>query len=128
MIRKIQWDRFLKFVADGNSITDSAIATRIDRAAVYSRRDRDPEFAHALDQAMIATKVDAIQTIKRAWKNQWQAAGWWLERRHSDEFAIKSVPMINLTFKQNDKLKPIENEKLIEVTIGSEPANQIESK
>jgi len=128
MIRKEAWNRFLKFVADGNSINDSATASRIDRQTVYARRERDPEFAHALDQAMIATKVDAIQTIKRAWKNQWQAAGWWLERRHSDEFAVKSAPMINLTFKQNDKLKPIDNEKLIEVTIESEPANQIESK
>lgn len=118
----------MKFVTDGNSITDSAIASRIERAAVYQRRERDPEFAKALDQAMIATKFDAIQTIKRAWKNQWQAAGWWLERRHSDEFAVKSQPMINLTFKQNEKLKPLDNEKLIEVTIEPDPASQIESK
>jgi hypothetical protein len=60
--------------------------------------------------------------------SQWQAGAWWLERKSPDEFAIKSQPMINLTFKQNEKLKPLDNEKLIEVMIESDPVNQIESK
>lgn len=116
----------MKYVADGNTINDSAVLSRIDRQTVYARRERDPEFAHDLDVATMATKTDAIQTIKRAWKGQWQAAGWWLERRHPDEFALKSKDAVNINFIQNEKLKEIDNDKLIEVVIND--PDQIENK
>lgn len=127
MKKKSQWESFLKCVASGMSISDAAVSTRISRIAVYNKRDRDPEFAKDLDQALIATKIRAVGLIQKAMVNQWQAGAWWLERRWPDEYSVKSNPLINLTFKQNDKLKPLENEKLIEVTIDSEPAKQIEN-
>lgn len=128
MILKAQWNRFLKYIARGMSIIDACTIARIDRVSVYRRRQKDPKFAKDMDAALIVTKARAVRLVRKAMGSQWQAGAWWLERKSPDEFAIKSQPMINLTFKQNEKLKPLDNEKLIEVMIESDPANQIESK
>lgn len=107
---------------------DACTIARINRISVYRRRDKDPKFAADMDAAMLVTKARAVRLVRKAMASQWQAGAWWLERKSPDEFSIKSQPMINLTFKQNEKLVPLDNEKLIEVTIESDPAKQIESK
>jgi hypothetical protein len=122
MILKAQWNRFLRYIARGMSITDACTIARINRISVYRRRDKDPKFAKDMDAALIVTKARAVRLVRKAMATQWQAGAWWLERKSPDEFSLKSQPLINLTFKPNEKLKDIDNEKLIEVVID----NQIE--
>jgi hypothetical protein len=123
MKKKSQWTNFLKCVASGMSITDAAIANRIDRITVYNKRDRDPVFAKDLEQASIATKVRAVGLIQKAMVNQWQSAAWWLERRWPDEYAVRNKLEMQLTFQKSEKMKPIDNEKLIEVVTIDEIEN-----
>ena len=90
MIRKEQWDEFLKGLRCGLSLTDSCAHTSIDRGTVYNRKKRDAKFSAEFEKALIAPKVRAIQVVQRAFGASWQSAAWWLERKHKDEFALRS--------------------------------------
>ena len=49
-----------------------------------------PEFSEAIKTAEAKCKKFHIGIIKRAAEKTWQAAAWWLERKHSEEFGLKS--------------------------------------
>jgi hypothetical protein len=108
------------------SITDSATIARIQREYVYQYREKNPEFAKAMDAALIATDARAIRLVRKAMGTQWQSAAWWLERKRPDEFALKSRVDLQLTFNKSEKMKPIDNEKLIEVVETNEIENHAE--
>lgn len=65
--------------------------------------DADPEYgtpAHffmSFEQSMFFADLAAVQRIRDEWsaeKGAWQAAAWWLERRHPDAFGKKITQQI----------------------------------
>jgi len=52
------------------------------------------DFSETVKKAEITgldqTKDEAISAIKAKFKDQWQAAAWWLERNHPEQFRNKS--------------------------------------
>jgi len=116
----------LKYIARGMTVKDAATIARINLSYVYAYRDKNPEFAKAMDTALIATDVRATMLVRRSMTKQWQAAAWWLERKRPDEFALKNKTELHLTFQKSEKMKPIDNEKLIEVVTVNEIENNPE--
>lgn len=110
----------MKYIARGMSVKDSAIIARINQQYVYEYREKNPEFRKAMDAALIATDARAIRLVRKAMGSQWQAGAWWLERKRPDEFALKSKVDLQLSFQKSEKMKPIDNEKLIEVVTVNE--------
>jgi len=50
-----------------------------------------PEFSERVKKAEIECKKRNISIIQKAAINTWQAAAWWLERKYSEEFALKNL-------------------------------------
>jgi hypothetical protein len=48
------------------------------------------EFAEAIKKAEASCKNRNIAIIQKAAITTWQAAAWWLERKHREEFALKN--------------------------------------
>jgi hypothetical protein len=51
---------------------------------------KKPEFAEAIKRAEAKCKQRNIALIQKAAITTWQAAAWWLERKHRDEFALRT--------------------------------------
>lgn len=50
---------------------------------------KKPEFSEAIKKAEGKCKARNIKLIQKAAITTWQAAAWWLERKHQDEFSLK---------------------------------------
>lgn len=50
---------------------------------------KKPEFSDAIKKAEMKCKQRNIALIQKAALSTWQAAAWWLERKCSEEFALK---------------------------------------
>lgn len=50
---------------------------------------KKPEFAESIKKAEAECKQRNITIIQKAAITTWQAAAWWLERKHWKEFALK---------------------------------------
>jgi hypothetical protein len=81
------------------------------------------EFSERIKKAEAECKNRNIKIIQKAAITTWQAGAWWLERKHSDEFALKNKTEMQLTFQKSERMKPIDNEKLIEVVTIDEIEN-----
>jgi len=54
----------------------------------WMKDPRKPEFSESIKKAEAKCKQRNIQLIQKAALDTWQAAAWWLERKHRDEFAL----------------------------------------
>lgn len=70
---------------------------RVDACAIagiaydtFSDWMKKPEFNEAIKKAEATCKVRNITIIQKAAVTTWQAAAWWLERKHPAEFALKN--------------------------------------
>ncbi len=85
---------------------------------VWMGDKKKPEFSEAIKKAEMACKQRNIARIQNASKKSWQAAAWWLERKHPEEFALRYkveatgknggplvvTPMIDLSKWKKDEL------------------------
>lgn len=81
----------VKYLRAGNNQLDSAQLSGISHETYYQWIKTKPEFADAIKSALAECKARNIALIQKAGEKQWQAAAWWLERKFSDEFAIRQI-------------------------------------
>ena len=92
----------------------------ISEETYYKWFNQRAEFKQAVELAELSCKKKAIFIIQNAMVNDPSWAAWWLERKHFSEFSLKNKLEMQLTFRPSDKLKVIDNEKLIEVVTRDE--------
>lgn len=80
-----------KYLRAGNTQHDSAVLAGISEETFYTWKKEKSEFSEALKKAEQECKSRNIAIIQRAAEKTWQAAAWWLERKHNSEFALKQV-------------------------------------
>lgn len=80
-----------KYLRAGNTQHDSAVLAGISEDTFYEWRKNKTEFSEAIKKAEKECKARNIAIIQRAAEKTWQAAAWWLERRYSSEYALKSI-------------------------------------
>jgi hypothetical protein len=73
----------------GASIQDACILSGISRAQFYKMKMKK-EIDERYRLAMVKCKMRAITIIQNAAPTTWQAAAWWLERKHSNEYSLKT--------------------------------------
>lgn len=74
----------------GDNQVDAAVLCDISEETFYQWMKK-PEFSESIKKALLKCKSRNIQIIQKAAISTWQAAAWWLERKCSEEFAIKNV-------------------------------------
>lgn len=103
-------EQFVDFLREGMSIKEASALVGIDYKSAYNWIKRGmmdyraenysalAEFAVEVNKALAEAKLLRVQAIKRAMKNPafWQAAAWWLERRHPEEFGRQDRVNMNL--------------------------------
>lgn len=77
------------YLRNGNNRTDATTLADISYETFCVWMRERPEFAEAVKKAEAECKGRNIAIIQKAALTSWQAAAWWLERKHSAEFALK---------------------------------------
>ena len=91
-----------KYLRIGASQKDAATAAGIHEETFYKwMREKEadgtpnteyhPEFTVRIKKAQNDCKLRNLAIIQKAAEKTWQAAAWWLERTHYDEYAIKTI-------------------------------------
>ena len=81
----------IKWLRAGNSQKDSALLSGISEKTYYEWMKTKREFRKPIKKAERECKARNIAIILKASEKSWQAAAWYLERRYSSEFALKTV-------------------------------------
>lgn len=72
----------------GNNRTDSCTLAGIHYETFLRWMDEHSEFCESIKKAEAECKARNITIIQKAAITSWQAAAWWLERKHRNEFAL----------------------------------------
>lgn len=77
----------------GHTQRDACVLANIsvDTFHTWLKDPKKSEFSEAIKKASLKAKDQAIKTIRKAFGSHWTAAAWYLERKHRDEFAIRTV-------------------------------------
>ena len=78
-----------RYLEQGMSQKDAAILSDINADTFYEWMKK-PDFSDNIKKAEMKCKQRNVAIIQKAAINTWQAAAWWLERKLSDEFALKT--------------------------------------
>jgi len=70
----------------GNTRRASAAAAEVSKDTFYRWLDGDATFRDAVEKAEADAELRFIGVIAKAAPVSWQAAAWWLERRHSEDY------------------------------------------
>lgn len=74
---------------NGANRTDTMVLVDISKETFYEWMRAKPDFADSVKKAEQKCKQFYIGVIKKAAEKSWQAAAWWLERKHHEEFSQK---------------------------------------
>lgn len=77
-----------QLLQNGASRTDACALVSIVYDT-FSDWMKKPEFVEAIKKAEATCKQRNVTIIQKAAIKTWQAAAWWLERKHPEEFALK---------------------------------------
>ena len=86
-------------IKEGLTNKDAAVLSGITEQTLYDWIKKHSNFSQSLQKAEAEAKQKMINTVRRAASGfkdgdkkiypVWQAAAWWLERKHRNEYAIK---------------------------------------
>src|SRR5688572_6680302 len=62
----------------------------IHPSTLYEWLAKDPTFSDAVEKAEAKAEGTYIAAVANAVPKSWQAAAWWLERRHHEDFAQRN--------------------------------------
>lgn len=74
---------------EGSNRTDACLLSDISYET-FTEWMKKPEFSEPIKKAEAECKARNIKIIQKAAITTWQAAAWWLERKHHVEFALKN--------------------------------------
>ena len=82
-------DKIAGLVAQGNYQCVAAAAMGIHEATYYRWLNRFGEFREAIEKAEAVSEAKRVQVILKASEKSWQAAAWYLERKHHQRWIRK---------------------------------------
>lgn len=84
-------EEICKYLQGGNNRTDTCdlVGISFESFNQWMNDERKPEFSESIKLAEAKCKGRCIALVQKAALTSWQAAAWWLERKHQNEFAIK---------------------------------------
>lgn len=101
--------KILRVISTGNSRETAAASAGVKKSTLLhwlrmGATGIEPyaSFSLACDQAEADAKIEAVDIIRRAAKDDWHAAAWWLERSYPKEFG-RNEAGLTLTLQAGDK-------------------------
>jgi hypothetical protein len=86
-------EHILRALAEGNARWPAAALAGISGTSLSRWMAEDEDFALRVQQAEAMAIQDHLEVIKQAADSgTWQAAAWWLERRHPDQWGRNRRP------------------------------------
>lgn len=79
-------DKICALISQGNYQCVAAACVGISEDTFYAWRKKYPEFSESLKKADALAEAKRVQTILQAGNDSWQAAAWYLERKHRDRW------------------------------------------
>lgn len=79
----------VSYVEAGSFDHVAARAAGIATSTFYAWKKEKPEFSEALKAATAKAEARNAARINEAAKKQWQAAAWYLERKHNDRWGLQ---------------------------------------
>ena len=99
-----------EYLEAGLTNKDAAILSGITEQTLYDWIKKHSNFSQSLQKAEAKAKQKMIDTVRKAASGHkdgdnivnpvWQAAAWWLERKHKDEYSLRQ----EITGKGGEKL------------------------
>lgn len=80
----------LDAISEGLTQRESAVLAGISEDTLSLWKKKDSDFSEQIRQKQIECKLGHIRNIKKASEKSWQASAWWLERKHKEEFSLKT--------------------------------------
>jgi hypothetical protein len=77
------------WIRKGTSYVDACSIEGVSYNSLNGWRKEHPEFDVDIKRAEAMCKQDKIDIIFKASEETWQAAAWWLERKHRNEYALR---------------------------------------
>jgi hypothetical protein len=90
MVKKGQYELLYKALNLGLNVTDACVYADISRDFFYKRLKKNSAFSKEVEKSILQPKMRALANIQKAAAVSWQASAWLLERKFSDEFALKN--------------------------------------
>lgn len=88
-------EEFFKRIRLGLSMTDACAIVGISDETYYAWCKNHLEFLEGVKKARAECKQMCIATIQKASIKSWQAAAWLLERKHPEEFGMRTHQQIS---------------------------------
>lgn len=82
-------DALLQALAIGHTRRDACQLAGINEDTIILWIKKDSEFSEQVKKAELVAKDQCIKLVRKAATTQWQAAAWYLERKHHAEFGLK---------------------------------------
>lgn len=79
----------LDAIGEGLSQREASVLAGISEDTL-SLWKKDSDFSEQIRQKQIECKLGHIRNIKKASEKSWHASAWWLERKHKEEFSLKT--------------------------------------
>jgi len=89
VIKKHQIESLLEAIEAGNNVTDACILAKISRVTYHTWVKEKEGFEDQVLLAEVKCKNKHMKVIQDAAQKTWQAAAWWLERKHKSEYALR---------------------------------------
>ena len=100
-------DRICELIATGCSYAEAAAAVGIHRDTFRVWRKSDSVFSAQIKRAEAEAVTKMVGTITKAAEKSWQAAAWWLERRHPNRYAKREPQAVNPHAYVSHKWEPV---------------------
>jgi hypothetical protein len=79
-------ERVLQAIHSGCTRAAAASHAGIDETTLYRWVGRYASFASDLRAREDEVEIRAVATVQQAWRDDWRAAAWWLERRRPEAY------------------------------------------
>lgn len=100
-------DAICEALRRGNTRRCSCAMVSINPDTFYAWLKDRPAFSDAVEAAEAEAEQRFLECIKGAAISSWQAAAWWLERRHHLDWRKRETHDIDLTTRSDDELAAI---------------------
>ena len=91
-------EEICKHLRMGMTQKDSCVLVGISGETFNQWKNNRPDFSDAVEKAQMDCKQRNIGIIQKAALTTWQAAAWWMERKHKDEYAQKVYSDVSMNF------------------------------
>lgn len=100
----------IEVIDKGGTDRDAYTMAGISHQTFYRWISEHSEFSEAVNTARLGGKLEALGAVRSAFKKDWKAAAWYLERKYAEEFARTEKPWSEAKREANEEVERLAKE------------------